>query len=135
MENIIKLWLKEYYSFTSKGNNLSAKDSADVEKDSSYESSAEGERKSEDKYNDSCCAVEEFPENFIFPGILAVLLYGPLKRNISARRTLDFFVSIKIQSRKRHYHALRPEKEKPMKKPLIANEFQIVMSIISSKRA
>ena len=135
MEDVIKLWLKDYYSFTSKGNNLSTKDSVDVEKESSDESSAVGEGTSSDKDNDSCCIVEECPENFLFPGMLAVLLFGPLKENISAGRTLDFFVSIKIQSRKRHYHALRPEKEKPMKKPLIAKEFQVVVSIISSKRA
>ena len=41
-----RVWLKDSYSFTSKGNDLSAKDSVGVEKDSSDDSSAEGERKS-----------------------------------------------------------------------------------------
>ena len=59
VEDIIKLWLKEYYSFTSKGNDLSAKDSVEVKKDSSDESSAEGEGKSPDKDNGSCSIVEE----------------------------------------------------------------------------
>ena len=63
----------------------------DVEKDSSDDSSAEGERKSWDKDNGSCSLVEECPENIIFPGTLAVLLFGPLKENISAGRTLDDF--------------------------------------------
>ena len=86
VEDVIKLWLKEYYSFASKGNDLSAKNSVDVEKDSSDESSTEGEGKSAGKDNDSCCIVEELPVNFIFPGMLAVLLFGPLKENISAGR-------------------------------------------------
>ena len=63
----------------------------DVEKDSSDDSSAEGEGKSSDKDNGSCSLVEECPENIIFPGTLAVLLFGPLKENISAGRTLDDF--------------------------------------------
>ena len=63
----------------------------DVEKDSSDDSSAEGERKSWDKDNGSCSLVEECPENIIFPGTLAVLLFGPLKENISAGRTLGDF--------------------------------------------
>ena len=35
--------------------------------------------------------VEECHENIIFPETLAVLLFGPLKENISAGRTLDDF--------------------------------------------
>ncbi len=50
---------------------------------------------------------------------------------VGIRKSLPFLVLIKIRSRK----ALRVEEEKPMKKPLIANDFQIVGSIISRKLA
>ena len=112
MEDVIKLWLKDYYSFTSKGNNLSTKDSVDVEKESSDESSAVGEGTSSDKDNDSCCIVEECPENFLFPGMLAVLLFGPLKENISAGRTLDFFCIDKDPIKKKALSRIEARKRK-----------------------
>jgi len=51
----------------------------DVEKDSSDDTSTEGEGKSSDKDNGSCSLVEECPEKIIFPGTLAFLLFGPLR--------------------------------------------------------
>ncbi len=55
----------------------------------------------------------------------ANLLFGLLKESISAGRTLDFFSVDKDQIKKKVLSL----------KPLIANEFQVVGSIVSSKLA
>ena len=98
MEHVIRSWLTDYYAYEviTKGNKPLSKDeseksSADIANESSDESSAEEEGTPPTKDDGSCSLVEECPEKFMFPGMLAILLFGPLIENISDGRTLDFF--------------------------------------------
>jgi len=101
--------------------------------ESSDESSAEREGKSQAKDYGSCSLVDECPENFMLPGMLAILLFGLLKENINDGRTIDFLTIDKDPIKKRHYHAMMPKREKLMKKLLIVKGFQVVASSPSSK--